>query len=628
MELFISNIIPSFACFGGLCYLDKSKSCRPVDLFVISLGLGPAITVLILYYMLLLVPGQSSLFYFSTILTVYSIILILALKSISENIKKTFHSACSFYANHKFQFYCWVMIVLTFSITWFYWCNTALLADSDVLEYATQAKIFNHTHAIVYDGVRFNDQTCYLYVALHGFSFPLFGTWNFIIGDVLQHSNDLYFKSISGYYLLMLAVLIFITLYRIIGKNKDYAFLGVLFLFLAPVSLEFFCFFTIDTFRVYFLTAGMIVFLRYMYMPNKFLLTLFGIIGGIMVNSHAIGAIFMPWILISMIIFLKSSFFSRIKNVLYLCLIILLFGGIHYILQVLWGDGWLYPRYIYENNYFRGYFRVFLSNRGIGGLFELIINGYLGQWFRINMFGVLAWIIIPILCYLVLVFRKITQLEKVFVFNYIYFALIISVKGYYNFRYQYTLLPLTIIAIMYSLSKLNVTQPFHNKKINRILWILFFGSILHFVVINGLNVKSYVKRYAVAPCKQPSDFVSRTFNPIGIIEYIKNIELNYDQNIMSCDSKMLYYYSDKPILYYGTENDCILTKKGALRLFATSSDTDVLKLLSLNNIAYIVINKKYYIINNEMNRFAFKYCRLMFDDDRFAVFMVPRETSK
>ena len=82
---------------------------------------------------------------------------------------------------------------------------------------------------------------------------------------------------------------------------------------------------------------------------------------------------------------------------------------------------------------------------------KFLLNGYLGHFFNFKYLGVLNWLIIPFGIYAVFKLHFLdTKWKKALALSYILILILISVKGYFNSRYQLTLMPITLtMAILF-----------------------------------------------------------------------------------------------------------------------------------------------------------------------------------
>lgn len=202
----------------------------------------------------------------------------------------------------------------------------------------------------------------------------------------------------------------------------------------------------------------------------------------------------------------------------------------------------------------------FLSHREIGTYKDLWLNGYLGFFFRFKYIGVLNWLSIPLLVYFIVTIRKRKRWEVALCFVFILSVIIIGYKGYENFRYQATLYPFTISAII-----LFGWEILKKRRFKAQLFVLFFVCVAIF--FNCYNIFSPIAQrhlpgffaldnkknidIAEADNEEMKIASKRNAFPYKIVNYINNInDLDNDAVILECNQPILYYYTDKKGLYY------------------------------------------------------------------------------
>lgn len=85
-----------------------------------------------------------------------------------------------------------------------------------------------------------------------------------------------------------------------------------------------------------------------------------------------------------------------------------------------------------------GYF-----SRGIGTNKDLWLNGYLGPFLRFKMFGSLNWLAFPLFIYFLVTIRTRQRWEIALCLVLSASCIFICIKGYMNYRYQFTLFSCT-----------------------------------------------------------------------------------------------------------------------------------------------------------------------------------------
>lgn len=181
-----------------------------------------------------------------------------------------------------------------------------------------------------------------------------------------------------------------------------------------------------------------------------------------------------------------------------------------------------------------------------------LINGYLGQFFRFKYFNSINWLSIPIIIILLITYKKRKKTEFAFIFFYVLASIIIALKGYTNFRYQLTLQPLTLIFIFYY-----TYEIISNYKINKIKPLLSI-FLLSLVFINGIIYNIDFIKQSIKYVKKDNTQNNQSIDQKSIdkmVNFINKLELPPKTKILNNNLPFLYYYTNKPAVYYIAELD-------------------------------------------------------------------------
>jgi hypothetical protein len=212
------------------------------------------------------------------------------------------------------------------------------IADHDILVYGNIGKFYYMEKAVKYSENIYNSIDGFFFIGSPKPSFSLLLTWEMMVNRSFAGSNDLtfdiYFRSISAYYGLLIISLVFYWLYR---RNRYLALLGILVLFSGLRFFLVFLSYHLDSYRLFFLILSW-VFLAYSVKSKEPLaFFLLGVFSGFTAFSHLIGVLVALVNGLAFFIFQEARFKERVLKTLVLSLIILLFGGIHYVLEAVWG---------------------------------------------------------------------------------------------------------------------------------------------------------------------------------------------------------------------------------------------------------------------------------------------------
>jgi len=329
--------------------LNKEKIHSNLELLLYSLGLGPVFTSLLLYYLLLFSPHHSNIFYLLGVFIIYFILLFLGRKYFSvlligmtrkvKNIKKTFENL-NIYHRIELIIFTSVLILVLALFLFLYLANTLQtpLDGTDALRYGTLGKIFFVEKSLEYRWMRSYPKTGYYYSTNHAPSFFLLLTWEKIMDSFFNADKDLYYKSLSPYYaLLILSILLF----WLSKKSKYLALLGVFAL------LSGFSFFStlitqhLDSYRIFFLIISWIYLAYAIEKKDSLSFLLFGTFSGFAAFAHTIGAVLVVFSCLAFFIFMKGNLKNRLAKTTFIIILIITCGWFHYILDIFWGYGWI-----------------------------------------------------------------------------------------------------------------------------------------------------------------------------------------------------------------------------------------------------------------------------------------------
>ncbi|MFN7845886.1 MAG: hypothetical protein ACK5P4_01595 [Bacteroidota bacterium] len=356
----------SFSLNALVLKLDTDHVIEQPLALIFSLALAPYITTLILYYLLWLFPFQSALLYVFIVIICFTVILVLS-KSKVTTIRRFILSKFNFFdTNNKgaalildnkfFKIYTNERIVLFTNliplsillVVAFFWLKQIIgtpISGHDMLEYAIQAKHFAREKLIAYIPNRYHAENNFFYVGLHGFSFPLIGTWEYLFSEIFGiYDNDYLLRSVTGYY----GILILVLIYHFIKKySRFYALSAITLLF---SSYGFYLMVTdyhIDTYRIFMILAAFAGLGLAIKHPSNITLILFGVFAAAQAYIHSLGVFIAIFLSLSFFIFYPAKFSKKAVQSLVLFFIIMLFGGVHYVMDVFLGTGWIFQEIKY-----------------------------------------------------------------------------------------------------------------------------------------------------------------------------------------------------------------------------------------------------------------------------------------
>lgn len=335
----LSNLLLSTGISLWLSKKNTEIAYSNTELWLYCLGLGPALTSLIIYFSFLLLPGQASFFY---IVMVCACIAALFFSS-----RKQIRPIGSMYAKSMLQtiqkadrytvaFFSFLLVFIAY-VT--YKTISVPITGHDTLEYALFAKALFGDKAIHYAAFHHFPDTGFYFVGLHGFSFPLLATWERLVNSLFLIDTDFYFRSITAYYSILLLGVCFYWLRKL---SSMYAITGILLMICCFGYFSLLTSYHLDTYRILLLVVSWIFFVHAVRFGDMLSISLFGIFSGAQSFIHSLGFILALAALGILFFLLKDTLLQRFKKTIWAGILILLFGGIHYLIDIFWGTGWIF----------------------------------------------------------------------------------------------------------------------------------------------------------------------------------------------------------------------------------------------------------------------------------------------
>jgi len=306
-----------------------------MELLVYALGISPALTTLVLYYAFLLLPYRTDMVYILVICLFYGIILYWGMHSLPY----IYHEIKNKYVQH---------VDLSLSIKYFlgflligssfiYYTITMLqypLVGHDILNYGIVGKLLYEAKSLEPIWIVDYAQNGFFNKIKNSPSFSLILVWENILSAFNCITSDNYFKSIGAYYCFLIIIVQYLWISK---KNKSVALFGVIALLVAPAFFISLIFPHIDTFRI-FLYILSFIFLGYS-IQNKdmFSLFMFGISSGLCAFAHRIGLVLVVINCITLFVFYQNN--KKYRKMLFVLIMIVAFGGSHYLFDLIWGRG-------------------------------------------------------------------------------------------------------------------------------------------------------------------------------------------------------------------------------------------------------------------------------------------------
>jgi hypothetical protein len=251
-----------------------------------------------------------------------------------------------------------------------------------------------------------------------------------------------------------------------------------------------------------------------------------------------------------------------------------------------------------------------MENRGIETPLKLWLNGYLGVFFGFKSHSNIVWLL-PLL--LVFAWNKIKHINalKYFMAFYIILLLLIAIKGYINGRYQFTLVPLSIIAIVLLINKI-----FDDVK-NQQKLVYFFVVLSLFNTIYFTSIDYWPKYknrfYDLFNDRKQDKSEDLKLNYITFI----NTEIPENEWVLVNNLPEFFYYTNHKGLFCWTGKNEVYTTKEKKVLVKDNYNDEDLKQFIVNelNCKYFFTTIQFNNYHPEFSEFLSRQAELVFTDN-------------
>jgi len=253
-----------------------------------------------------------------------------------------------------------------------------------------------------------------------------------------------------------------------------------------------------------------------------------------------------------------------------------------------------------------------LESRGIESPIKLLLNGYLGLFFRFGMLGDINWIVSPaFIVFLFTVKPKFTREQKALVVVLFFSFALIALKGYFNSRYQYTLIPFALFFLFLFTWKIytHFGNPYYLREI---VLVFLLGLVMQFTYMTlfGSRAQEHIDRIFAG---KKTAVVSDHLEVDDVHPYIDSLPTN--RTFLVNNYPNFYYYTHKKGHYYWCLDDFLYTKKGIRKIFDKRDQQQVKTfLLDSLNCAYIYTHKTYNDFSDRFKTFLKEECTLVVQD--------------
>jgi len=347
----VSVPVFSFLLAGWPLRLGRSAGLDGWDTLLCTLGLAPGLISLFLYYLMVCFPGRGESFYLGGVVLLFLILGFLGRQGWRDRLRQWRDSRCATIGDRtpgvrrrrwpRILFRLTVLSILA-ACLWGIMAHVVRqpIKDHDVVQYAVMGRIYAQDRSIDFSGYRPHRATGFYSQILHAPSFSLLHTWeSFMNHGLLGRVGDLFFRSLSFFY----AVLILALMYNLLRKRHvGLALLGIL------ISLSGVAFFLalstyhIDSYRMFFAFVSWIMLFRSIEGKHRHAFLLLGIFSGLAAFAHSIGVIVAGLNCLVVFGLGGKTWGEKMAAGSLVSLTVLLFGGVHYVIDTFFGQGWIF----------------------------------------------------------------------------------------------------------------------------------------------------------------------------------------------------------------------------------------------------------------------------------------------
>jgi uncharacterized membrane protein len=300
-----------------------------------SLIIGPAFLSLLVHYFIMLNIPRWRIEYFLSFVLLLNLLVLFRFHS-KKRLKSYLLGLCAVFREKnpsvRFLYRATILILLLVCILLL---SFKYITGNDMLEYGALGKLIYKERFILLSDARIDKDTGFLSRSAHGYLFPIFYTINLSFNQIFNSSSDLFFRSISLYYGVLL---LFLVRYWAEKMRRQMGFL-VYLTFASTLGYMITMFeYHIDTFRIALLTLS--VYYAY-YLVDKHSEELihkreliFLVVSGLAANAHILvfAGILMLHFYYAM--FASGNFFFNVKKLIAHGGFLFIFGCYFYVFDI------------------------------------------------------------------------------------------------------------------------------------------------------------------------------------------------------------------------------------------------------------------------------------------------------
>lgn len=250
------------------------------------------------------------------------------------------------------------------------------------------------------------------------------------------------------------------------------------------------------------------------------------------------------------------------------------------------------------------------ENRGLDTPLKLWLNGYLGVFFGFKSNGNIVWLL-PV--FLIIAWNKVkSNIQiKYFIAFYVLLFMLIAVKGYINGRYQFTLVPVSIISIV-----LLIKESFEEKHQNKLYYLLIALSLFNTIYFTAIDFWPRYKDRFYSLFNNEIKYSSENIKQQDYLTFINN-QIPENEWVLVNNLPEYFYYTNRKGLFCWTGKDVVYTPKGE-KTFSSYGASEELKHFILNDLhcTYFLTTVQFNNYNPKFTAFLEKEADLVFNDGK------------
>lgn|GEM_PF-7073587 len=254
-----------------------------------------------------------------------------------------------------------------------------------------------------------------------------------------------------------------------------------------------------------------------------------------------------------------------------------------------------------------------LAARNIESPQKLLLNGYLGLFFGFKYLGNINWLLIPLFSYYL--YKKNFKLSRAQWALVAFFSLafvLIAFKGFFNFRYAFTLMTFCILMVVLLV---NSIAKDHSKKLFNSLALILILCNLYGFQNEMLSVRARAKMQSVL-IESKEEIIEEA----GVGTKVENLlhelqESKIGDIILVNNLPDFYYHTNRKGLYYWSGDDLFYDQNGRSMLFKDRTSQDVKEFLASINCSHIYTHATYKGYHERFDQFLIDDCELEIEDE-------------